>query len=446
MVGFSKGSACPTCGRSGGDKGYLDLQKLLHKKQAPDADNKLELSEKLEDGTGIFFLLYKLKCLWIYTNRLLCQAPYSGAIKARWTRANYIYDETANDVEELVKKYLKEYTYTDERLRDKVYAEEYLNEVNKVVDEFDEKEPLKSHIFCPTEGDVGKSEDYAFDHFKLIDHKAGVSDADYKLYLERVSRRILSTEVEEVVSRLEDLLDNASDLANASDETIENFIRAMKNVDNNPEMERSSDDTMKNRIKKVISGLDEEIKRRKGTREYAERLGQERQEDRTRREEAQRRLRNIETQLANAADDSTRRRLREQRDELQGEIDNLDRNVAENDRRIDNTQRNLRGLNSNLRDLFDRENGTRIAKTKYGEKGIVETFHHFIIRLEDQKDEAGNILYTTQSKKKFEVDTHNLPAHYLYTHCYYNFRIYGEDFAKVYGVEKMSGSNIYGFE
>lgn len=64
----------------------------------------------------------------------------------------------------------------------------------------------------------------------------------------------------------------------------------------------------------------------------------------------------------------------------------------------------------------------------------------------DDKDDAGNKLRFNQSKKKFEVDTHNLPAHYLYTHCYYNFRVYGEDFAKMYGVEKMSGSNIYGFE
>jgi len=64
----------------------------------------------------------------------------------------------------------------------------------------------------------------------------------------------------------------------------------------------------------------------------------------------------------------------------------------------------------------------------------------------DDKDASGTKLRISQREKKFEVDTHNLPAHYLYTHCYYNFRIYGEDFCKMYGVEKMVRSNVYGFE
>jgi len=51
------------------------------------------------------------------------------------------------------------------------------------------------------------------------------------------------------------------------------------------------------------------------------------------------------------------------------------------------------------------ENGTRVAKTEYGEKGIVETFHHFTIRLEwelrmESKKDWKKVFY----KKDTETD------------------------------------------
>jgi hypothetical protein len=49
-------------------------------------------------------------------------------------------------------------------------------------------------------------------------------------------------------------------------------------------------------------------------------------------------------------------------------------------------------------------------------------------------------------EKKFEVDTHGIASHYLYTHCYYNFKLYGDDFAKMWGIEKLEDTDIYGFK
>lgn len=539
MAKFLKGSGCPTCGRSGKEKGnlvstldvytqsvyltedayvfqnaywhrklipdpqgYLDLQKLLRKRQAPEKDGKLELREKLEENTEIVFNLQKFKCLWIFTNRLLCWLPYQyrdwfkeatffvrpynedlpyfgwlkGAIKARWTRANYIFDETANSgkgewkenpnpinskplenpkpheldflrrVEELVKKYLSAYTYTHEKLRI-IYEKEYLNEVNKVVDEFNhkgankwpddkfdildyceirlvaynefkklrdhiekkmdntrqdyepyfpvnfekvndyrmviilkrdftaewyqrafellgnwtfqkrpftkqqleewnelhctdgtiKKEPLKSHVFCPTEGDVGKSEDYAFDHFRLIDHKAGVSDSDYKLYLEQASKRNYSVKVERSITVLEGLLNSSRDLENRSDENIEIIIESLK------EAKPLVDDTMKTRIEKAISGFGKEMARRKGKKEEYERYERERQADRQRLENIERNNSNLQAQLNSAISNNNT-----------SEQDRLRQRIAESENEARRLRENIRDYENRLRNLENR--------------------------------------------------------------------------------------------
>ncbi|CAG8551749.1 5587_t:CDS:2, partial [Racocetra persica] len=516
--------SCPTCGRSGKEKGnlvstldvytqsvyltedayvfqnaywhrklipdpqgYLDLQKLLHKRQAPEKDGKLELREKLEEDTEI--TANSGKGEWKKDTNPINPKPLENPKPHEL--------DFLRRVEGLVKKYLSAYTYTHEKLRI-IYEEEYLNEINKVVDEFNH------------EGDVGKSEDYAFDHFRLIDHKAGVSDSDYKLYLEQASKRNFSVKVERSVTVLEALLNSGRDLENRSDENIEQIIKSLKDA------KPLVDDTMKTRIEKTISGFGKEMARRKGKKEEYERYERERQADRQRLENIERNNNNLQAQLNNAISNnntSEQNRLRQRIVESENEARRLRENIRDYENRLRNLEnRRIDGqeVENNSDKLFIQYDvGSIFTKGKMSKgigslmggigtigQGLIDvatnvlTFGHgtnmlgggsiqyfqadvgsvkgrhpsvsgiyfsefatedhrgggpfgnqagsyilpyFYGYSNDAKDDAGNKLRFTQSKKRFEVDTHNLPAHYLYTHCYYNFRIYGEDFAKMYG-------------
>ncbi|CAG8519352.1 16531_t:CDS:2 [Racocetra persica] len=289
-------------------QGYLDLQKLLHKKQAPDADNKLELSEKLEDGTSE----------WKKDPEPINPKPLEEpkAFELDFLRR----------LDSLVRKYLIEYTHTPELLR-----------FNKVVDEFYEK------------GDVGKSEDYAFDHFRLIDHKAGVSDADYKLYREKALKRDFVIQIREKVERLEMLLSNVSELTNRSDENIELIIESLKGSIDHLQTEGTSiDDAMKTRIEKLISGFGKEMARRQGKKEEYERYERERQADRQRLENIERNNSNLQTQLNNAISNNNT-----------GEQNRLRQRIVESENEARRLRENISDYENRLRNLENRRSGTR---------------------------------------------------------------------------------------
>jgi hypothetical protein len=173
-------------------QGYLDLRNLLNKPGKPNELGEMKLVEVLEPETTIDFSLQKFKFLWVFTNRILCILPYEyrdwfkeatfflrpsnedlpyfgwlkSAIESRWTRSGYKLDSSTGvlewkkeenptsaplekpsefelkflrRVDELVRKYLAEYTYQPEKLRfgeGKVYSADYLEKIKKVVDEF----------------------------------------------------------------------------------------------------------------------------------------------------------------------------------------------------------------------------------------------------------------------------------------------------------------------
>jgi hypothetical protein len=70
---------------------------------------------------------------------------------------------------------------------------------------------------------------------------------------------------------------------------------------------------------------------------------------------------------------------------------------------------------------------------------------HQHMKGKDTQSTGKNCPHCTSEKNEFQVDTHGLPHHFLYNHAYYSFEVFGEQYAKMHGIEKMSKKDIFGF-
>jgi hypothetical protein len=135
---------------------------------------------------------------------------------------------------------------------------------------FEKKEPLKSHIFCPNEMNVGKSDDRAFDHFRLIINSQG-GDEETAKYRQILIQNMDINDIDEFIYVGEDVLrsENIEELQKAPSNFLEASITSMRDLLKNPALESYKDKI--NRLEKIISAFGREMARRKGEqKEYEE--------------------------------------------------------------------------------------------------------------------------------------------------------------------------------